>query len=155
VALRVEHYDVCLSAKIAQLQDIFAAKIGWAVGNIYSRVGTPDIEEKLDNAEEYKREFFRDSLEPRAIWLSTAQFRLFNKAVSNWKRNNPGQSPSLEIIIELVGKLEKDMELISDRAVAALQEAGVFKPDGELRARARNVLINDPALQRLIKTSSL
>jgi hypothetical protein len=155
VALRVDHYEECLRSKIAQLQDIFAAKVGWSVGNLYSRVGTPDIEEKLPDAKRYKESFFSDSLESRAIWLSAAQFRRFDKALNSWKRDNPGATPSLEAIRKIVERLETDMELISDRALNALSEAGLFNPDSDVRNRASNVLTNDTALQRLIRTSSV
>ena len=42
VPLRVKHYDLLLEAKTGQLQEVFQAKLGWLVGNNYSRVGTPD-----------------------------------------------------------------------------------------------------------------
>ena len=41
------HYDECLSAKVLELSDEFKAKLGWLVGNIYSRVGTTDWESIL------------------------------------------------------------------------------------------------------------
>jgi hypothetical protein len=40
VALKIEHYDLCLSAKKTQLKNEFQAKLGWLVGDMYSRVGT-------------------------------------------------------------------------------------------------------------------
>jgi hypothetical protein len=85
--------------------------------------------------------------------LSAAQFRLFDKSVSEWRQKNRGKDPSLEVVSNIVATLEKDMEIISERALNALVEAGVFKPDGKLRAKARNFLVNDRKLQRLIKTS--
>lgn len=42
ITLKVENYKVCQSAKIAQIKEIFRAKLGWLIGNMYSRVGTPD-----------------------------------------------------------------------------------------------------------------
>ena len=39
-----EHYDKCLNAKRIELTDEFKAKLGWLVGNMYSRVGTADWE---------------------------------------------------------------------------------------------------------------
>lgn len=45
VALRIEHYDKCLAAKIAQLKEPFQAKLGWLAGNMYSRVGTQEWDE--------------------------------------------------------------------------------------------------------------
>ena len=44
VALKAsEHYDKCLRAKKIQLEGSFQAKLGWLVGNLYSRVGTEDF----------------------------------------------------------------------------------------------------------------
>jgi hypothetical protein len=153
VALRVDHYEECLRSKIAQLQDIFAAKVGWSVGNLYSRVGTPDM--KLPDAQRYKESFFSDSLDSRAIWLSASQFRRFDKALELWKQSNPNANPSLETLKNIVERLETDMELISDRALNALSEAGFFNPDPDVRARASNVLTNDTSLRRLIKAGSV
>lgn len=42
VPLRVEHYEMLMEAKTGQLLEVFQAKLGWLVGNNYSRVGTPD-----------------------------------------------------------------------------------------------------------------
>jgi len=54
IGLRRVHYDLCLDAKAAQIQESFRAKLGWLVGNIYSRVGTKEWndchEEKVGKA---------------------------------------------------------------------------------------------------------
>lgn len=43
IAIRsADHYEKCLAARVASMTDIFAAKLGWLVGNLYSRVGTED-----------------------------------------------------------------------------------------------------------------
>lgn len=36
------HYSTCLSAKCLELTEEFRAKLGWAVGDLFSRVGTKD-----------------------------------------------------------------------------------------------------------------
>jgi len=41
IALKAEHYDTCLDAKIAELSGEFRAKLGWNVGTLFSQVGTP------------------------------------------------------------------------------------------------------------------
>ena len=52
IALKSErHYDVCLKAKVLELNDEFKAKVGWLVGNIYSRVGTTDWESVMTSKE--------------------------------------------------------------------------------------------------------
>ncbi len=42
VAIKSDHYDVCLAARYAQLKEVFQAKLGWLVGHVYSRVATAD-----------------------------------------------------------------------------------------------------------------
>ncbi len=42
IALRAEHYDILLSARRGGLDSAFQAKLGWLVGNLYSRAATPD-----------------------------------------------------------------------------------------------------------------
>jgi hypothetical protein len=42
IALLPAHYDICMQARLLSLTDVFQAKLGWLVGNIYSRVGTAD-----------------------------------------------------------------------------------------------------------------
>lgn len=42
VALKSEHYNMCLAAKIAQLKEPFQAKLGHLIGQLYSRVGTTE-----------------------------------------------------------------------------------------------------------------
>ena len=42
ITLKIEHYDVCLAAKRLQLREDFTAKLGWLLGDLYSRVGTQD-----------------------------------------------------------------------------------------------------------------
>jgi hypothetical protein len=45
VALKATHYDTLLNNKIAQLKEPFRAKLGWLVGDMYSRVGTKEWDE--------------------------------------------------------------------------------------------------------------
>jgi hypothetical protein len=43
ISLRAyQHYEACLNARKVSLEDVFQAKLGWLVGNAFSRVGTPD-----------------------------------------------------------------------------------------------------------------
>jgi hypothetical protein len=37
-----QHYDVCFKAKKLSLSESFRAKLGWMIGNVYSRIGTED-----------------------------------------------------------------------------------------------------------------
>ncbi|HPF41234.1 MAG TPA: hypothetical protein P5081_18100 [Phycisphaerae bacterium] len=42
IALRSKHYDVLKASRRGRLRPEFQAKLGWLVGNLYSRVGTED-----------------------------------------------------------------------------------------------------------------
>ncbi|MEA5113340.1 MAG: hypothetical protein VB050_04870 [Geobacteraceae bacterium] len=42
IPLKTEHYATLLEAKKIQLREDFIAKLGWLVGDLYSRVGTQD-----------------------------------------------------------------------------------------------------------------
>lgn len=45
------HYDKCLKAKVLELNDEFKAKLGWLVGDMYSRVGTRDWMNEMEREE--------------------------------------------------------------------------------------------------------
>jgi len=55
IPLRVEHYDLLLDAKRAQLRDVFQAKVGWLLGSNYARVATPDWTSSASGIEEQGR----------------------------------------------------------------------------------------------------
>lgn len=45
VTLKIEHYQLCLAAKIAELTESFQAKLGSIIGQLYSRVAAPEWNE--------------------------------------------------------------------------------------------------------------
>lgn len=61
-----EHYQKCIDAKILQLNDTFQAKLGWLVGQMYSRVGTKDWESVPLKSK------IQATLENAAIWIPDA-----------------------------------------------------------------------------------
>ena len=48
IALRTEHYEKLREARRGRLKPEFQAKLGWLIGNLYSRVGTEDWSEPSD-----------------------------------------------------------------------------------------------------------
>lgn len=42
ISVKQEHYDILLNSRRGRLNPEFRNKLGWMVGNLYSRVGTPD-----------------------------------------------------------------------------------------------------------------
>lgn len=46
------HFNTCLNCKILELKENFQAKLGWLVGNLYSRVGTSDwVPDNIDDGD--------------------------------------------------------------------------------------------------------
>lgn len=64
-----QHYEKCLNARCLGLNDVFKAKLGWLVGNIYSRVGTPDWIGKGGTSSDLKHKI-EDILESNYKWYS-------------------------------------------------------------------------------------
>lgn len=66
IALKSDkHYQTLLNAKVVELSDEFKAKLGWLVGNMYSRVGTTDWESKVD--EIGRRQMIENDIQSRCI----------------------------------------------------------------------------------------
>lgn len=50
------HYKTCYEARLLSLNSLFQAKLGWLVGNLYSRVGTDDWVPKQTTQAEFEAE---------------------------------------------------------------------------------------------------
>lgn len=115
-----EHYDTCLKARFLSIQDTFRAKLGWLVGELYSRVGTEDwpaakLKEKI-----------QDLIEGAAIWLEQRRLKQLKLLLADWMRDNPGLSPT-KADIETLIKRTKDRKAESiSRAIEVLRQAPEF-----------------------------
>lgn len=89
-----QHYDVCLAAKTIELQENFRAKLGWLVGNLYSRVGTEDYVPGAIPDEKAYEAFIEDRMNQHVGWISETDFSEFKKKAA--------QGKSLEDVLELV-----------------------------------------------------
>lgn len=73
IALRAEHYNKLLSARRGGLNPAFQAKLGWLVGNLYSRAATPDWSEQEggeNELDQLERLYLREHLPGRGpIWV--------------------------------------------------------------------------------------
>jgi hypothetical protein len=49
IALRRDHYDMCLRAKLFELKEPFQAKLGWLIGDMYGRVAVAEWDEEIKN----------------------------------------------------------------------------------------------------------
>ena len=154
IAMKADHYDTLLSSKVAQLDEIFAAKLGWLVGNQYSRIATPDIDEREPaTARDFKRSVIEEALDS-ALWVSPKQFAALRDRVKAWERE-AGESVNSETLGDLADQLPSQMALLAERIVKSLQSNGVFDETPENLTdrvqKARLLIANDAAAKSIAK----
>lgn len=142
IAIRAyEHYEVCLKAKILELREDFRAKLGWLVGNLYSRVGTQDyVPGAISDAKEFER-FVEESIGQYVAWVPEKEYPSYRKYHPN--------ATSLENIKETIeGVKQRKRDSKINALVSALTKTlpeGVA--DEQTKQRLRNVLSQHPLLQ--------
>jgi hypothetical protein len=134
-----EHYETCLAAKIVELKENFRAKLGWLVGNLYSRVGTDDyVPSAIADQATYDR-FVEEQMTRYVAWVPSNDFALFKK--------NAPQAQSVEDISE---RINSQRNKSRDSSLNGLLNviAKRFELDDNEKATLRNLLAQHPVVQR-------
>ncbi|TXG81683.1 MAG: hypothetical protein E6R14_07450 [Thermomicrobiales bacterium] len=143
IAVKSEfHYDALLEAKILQLREPFQAKLGWLVGQMYSRVGTQDWS---DDSAKTKIDTMLDSL---AVWLPERKHTELKKAVRRLKRTNDQFILTKAVLDEQLSALPNRREQVATR-IAQLVGTNPAALGSEEKLRA--MLFNDSVISTLIK----
>lgn len=136
ISIKSDHYSECREARILQLEDVFQAKLGWLVGQKYSRVGTPDWNEtELDDEIE-------KVLSQETVWIDDDQISKVNKAV---KELEGIQEVDMETLTEIVTKIPTKKAQAID-IILALLESQKLLAEGRSPERfaLRKKLQSDP-----------
>ncbi|WP_299960346.1 hypothetical protein [uncultured Roseobacter sp.] len=155
IALRKEHYDTLASAKIAELADVFQAKLGWLKGNIYSRVATPDIEERDVNAAEIKQEFF-DNYVPKdeLVWLSNLQADLLRKRVKAKSAEEGRDLTTEEVLAIIEADIPDDTQIVANNIVDRLVKNRLIEQgDSEATTRFARAIANESSFKSVVKAA--
>lgn len=127
-----EHYDKCLNAKILELNENFRAKLGWLVGNLYSRVGTEDyVPGAIPNPQAYE-EYVNELLNGYVAWVSSNDFSKFRKQASNASE-----------LKEIEQKIETERERARESQLNSIASA-IAKPfnfDDKQKSALKNILV--------------
>jgi hypothetical protein len=76
ITLRQEHYDILTNCRVGRLQPEFSNKLGWLVGNLYSRIGTPDWKDKAgDESGSNLVKHYLSDVAPEHKWVPEAWVR--------------------------------------------------------------------------------
>lgn len=151
VALRADHYDICLSAKVAQTKEIFSAKIGSIASGLYSRIATPDLHERNNRAavDAYTKAFHDDLGYSSVLWLSQFQRSCFAAKIAEALVGSGRDQVTEREAEEILTGLPKEADAIADRVVAILTQRGLLNDDPEVRRKAKNHLLNDGEYKKL------
>lgn len=146
IAIKSElHYQVCFDARILGLTPVFQSKLGWLVGNLYSRVGTEDYPQALNlthaDFDEEARNLLKDH-------LLTVDSQIFNEL-----RKELALAPDSDLE-ELITKLdlsikEKNNEDRKSRLTSIIKDVSkVVKLDKEQQESLRNILAANSIVKR-------
>jgi hypothetical protein len=111
-----EHYFTLQEARVGRLSKQFEPKLGWMVGNLYSRVGVPDWKEVVDDRD-IEESIIKEILSPirrEPIWIEKKVYKRILKKYPNFSAlSQPEQE---EVIIQNLPKPAKDraIEIITE-----------------------------------------
>jgi len=134
-----QYYEVCLDSKILELTLEFKAKLGWLVGQMYSRVATPDWVDNLPTKEEFKNQI-NDLLDAEVHWVDKKLVRELNSKYSI-PIHKLGKSKCEELISTI--EIQKDREVFKDKISGILTE---FIDDGAVIEKIVKRIDNIPLM---------
>ncbi len=142
------HYKSCLGAKKLELEDTFKAKLGWLVGQMYSRVGTDDWVPNTLNKSNFSKKI-DDIINSSASWCE-------KDIISEIKRNPDlirDFTESPENMNTFIEEYRKKIKTKKEKLLDVLND--ILKNRTELHehqiTKLLNVISNNPIISSLTK----
>ncbi len=183
VAFRKEHYDLLRQARKGRLTAEFRSKLGWLVGNLYSRVGTRDWTDNADGENELKQLIHRLVNSDLYLWISKSSLSALMRAgvsvpdvpfqdfPSILEEHNPPPFKD-EIAQAAMKEAAKLLARVPNEVLgqlgssASLPEASAEAVKSEIRdvlesvlsplaGKIKNRLVNDPVVSRAVDRDEL
>jgi len=134
-----ENYKTCMMARTLGLNESFRDKLGWVLGQIYSRVGTQDWERnKLE-------EMLKKQLADAAVWVPDKQIKELRKTYDVWKEDNTDQTLDQNSFNQMRKSLKSKktsvMEIISEELSLSPKIVNLLE-DGTLERKDLKKIIN-------------
>lgn len=145
IALKADlHFEKCLAAKVAQLTSTFQAKLGWLVGQMYSRVGTEDF------ARDIILKKTKSALNNVALWIEDQQVPAVEKVFKELQIAQPGVKILATEISKALSKIPSRKQLVLEQAEKIIKET-LGEENDALCTKLRKRLEYDAALIALLK----
>lgn len=136
-----EHYDVCLKAKRVELKENFRAKLGWMVGNLYSRVGTVDyVPTAIPNNSAFNA-FIDEQMNGYVGWIEQGNYTKFKQKV-----NSANSIDEINEAISIEKNQLKEKQLV--QLVSVISKSAVL--DASQQEAIKNVLAQNPLIQKVL-----
>ena len=153
IALKAEmHYGTLLGCRILQLDEPFQAKLGWLVGQLYSRVGTQDWP-----AHELRTQV-KNTHDKEAIWVDPRSARKLKREIEKEIESNGENALRHVEIDDFIKKIPKHKEEVLERVQKVIGSTLIIsklKADGHLSdqdiRKVMNALRGDQALTALLQ----
>jgi hypothetical protein len=146
ISFHSEHYDAILKSKVAQLKEPFQAKLGWLIGNMYSRVATTEW-----NSEKPSEPLSTQVSQTLKRTFVTIEEDRIREAIADLKRNGGLEGRSAQEIADYVKKkrLISRYNKFRDKAIEVLSGIKISEP---LRPKVSYALNNDAVFKQAVLT---
>ena len=143
-----EHYGTVLNAKVLELKDEFKAKLGWLIGNLYSRVATQDWTPLNKSDAEFK-EMIQEILNNRFIFKEDPKDFLgeLEKLKAKSELIEMDNDDLLTLVNEL--KTPDTKSKIKERVINLLKASKLVQDDNI--DKVTNIIASDSTLLNLMK----
>lgn len=152
VAIKADkHYEVCERARFAQLKEVFQAKLGWLVGHVYSRVGTPDWVPASCSQEEFDH-LLDKKLDDLCLWPEENAIKQIKKLHRQRESNSEDPIPEnmiRDIIREFADEKQSKRDKIIDIFIRQLVNV-LPDVEQEVWEKLEYRLKNNPDFVRLV-----
>ncbi|THD63613.1 MAG: hypothetical protein E7813_17850 [Bradyrhizobium sp.] len=137
------HFTKCIESKVLQLTDTFQAKLGWLVGDMFSRVGTPDWEPSEINKK------VTAAVRDAAIWVDDSKINAVEAAYRDIADGDVNRKMSAAEITSVVSRVPTRKQLVINQANVVIAE--VLRGNDAQAQKLIRRLESDSALTALLK----
>lgn len=137
ISFKAEHYQTLLDAKIIGLEDSFQAKLGWLIGQLYSRVGTRDFSAAIVSDRAQKE------ANALGLWIDGTKYDAFEEALRGLKAESPDKQITLKVVEDLVRGLPARKSQVIEAILDIALRSGVAENPSNARFKLRRGLEND------------
>jgi hypothetical protein len=148
-----DHYNTCSQARIAQLHGPFQAKLGWLVGNLYSRVGTQDWVPGAYTSKEQFDEHLDTIVQELCLWVNDKIMPKISKEEDRLRneKNDPSYNLTPDDLENIVTRLGQERESKKERVIDQVIDVtnNLYPAIDREKLRAR--LKNDAKITQLLR----